>query len=111
MKNTKIDTLLQEGKIDATHINAVDLVALKIRKKVAIFSCEIKEEEALVVFSNAKSRILSKQIDALDDILAKVSKHLGKNAKQKILFYVAPICSKALKYAQNNNWRLLHVPN
>ncbi len=88
---------------------SIPLSALKSKKKLECHYLECENGGTLVFSSVAKSRILSKDIDVLDELVFKFVQIFENPCDKKIFYYTSPICSKAKEYAKKKGWILLHV--
>ncbi len=95
--------------IECVKCENIPLSTLKSRKKLECFYLQCKSENILLFSLHVKSRILSKEIDALEDLSARFLDILQKPFDKKYLIYTSPICSKAKKHAHKLGWNLLHV--
>jgi hypothetical protein len=97
MKNL-VELLQKNGII----CKKLENIALNTRKKIKAFlGVNIKNEYCFVVVFEKKSRILSKDLEILEEILPEINFRY----KKKILVLNSPICSKAKE--KLSDWRIL----
>lgn len=104
----KIDTFSDILKKEGFFVQKAEnlpLSLLKTRKKIEIYT----QDDKILFITLMKSRILKKEFEIYETLARKVSALKGKKFTSKILLHSAPICSKSLAYANENNWKALNV--
>lgn len=89
------------------NLEEIPLSLIKSRKKVKCFYGLHENKQTIFFISNSKSRILKKEFIALNDLVKKLE--TLKKIEHKVYFFVAPICSKALDFANEDGWEIKNV--
>lgn len=78
---------------------------LNSRKKLEIFTATTIDAKFYAIFLvNSKSRFVRKTADELMQLCENLAKFVDHNFKKKELLISNPICSKAKKYLEENDW-------
>lgn len=101
--------ILQEAGHIYTNVVSIVPKQLGSRKKITCFLLNTQDRYCVLFASEAKSRILKGEFDTLEKLSEKIV-HLKNIAlSEKIYMHKAPICSKALEYAQKLDWKVICV--
>ena len=86
-------------------IEKIEPKALGSRKKIEIYTATSVDSKYYAIFKfDAKSRFLRKNADELIILCEKLASLKEHNFKKKELIITSPLCSKAKKYLQENDW-------
>lgn len=110
MVEKRVYALLRDNGYVFDELQFIHVKELGSRKKIECFMGIKDDKYFALFFSVAKSRVLKGEFDKLEVLVAKMSSLKDVKIEDKFYFYGAPICSKALKYAQDLGWRVIHVP-
>jgi hypothetical protein len=79
------------------------------KKRVKIFcGTSIEGKYYLFLILNNKTRLLTKNIEQLQELYDKLASYKDHQFKYVYLFYSSDICSKALKYLKTIKWKSFH---
>jgi len=104
----EIVELLIQNRIVLKSLEEIDKTVLGTKKKVRIFGGINEKGYYCVIFRiEQKSRILTKQIAEYIELEQKLETIKNHAYRYKYFIFEAPICSKAVKYIKDNNWKIL----
>ncbi|WP_281950602.1 hypothetical protein [Nitrosophilus kaiyonis] len=87
-----------------------DLKEIGIKKRYKICTgVDIKNRYTIIFYIDRKSRLLQKDILSIIEILNKTILQNSHNYKNRFLITSAPICSKALKLLENENFKVYNA--
>lgn len=102
-----VDALIKKSFLFKS-LEPLDPKELGTRKRLKIFHGIDEQDRYVCVFVlSQSSRILSKDVIVYDEIAQKLQTYLGHRIKQRFMFFVAPLCSKARANLEKN-WRLFY---
>ena len=106
----KISNLLVKNKLLFSRLEPIPLKALGSRKHLqCYFGVNLNKEFGVIFVNPSKTRILSKELKIMEDLVLRVETIKGCRVRKKILCLQAPICSKASLEFKKTKWRVLHV--
>ncbi|AJD01378.1 TRAM-like protein [Campylobacter lari] len=92
------DILIKHGVI-LKNTKSLDIHVFSKKKKIAcIYGENTNKQYCLILFSFAKSKILTKESLEFESIFQNISQTLNLNFKSYFIFHQALVCSKAKKY-------------
>lgn len=104
--SSQIYELFKARKIFLKNLQCVDLAEIcKKRSIKAYFGVRLDEFYELILIRNAKSRLLKKEVEELNEICGKIEAKFQTAIKKRTLFYNSQICSKSLEFLKANGWR------
>lgn len=109
MKNSEILLFLGKNGIKIANHEEVCMKLLKSRKKLLCIYATCNDKPIAIFYSKASSRILKKEFEILDTLVSKLESLKHSIIDKKVYIYASSICSKALKIADETNWKALHV--
>ncbi|RYA23441.1 hypothetical protein CRU96_07675 [Malaciobacter halophilus] len=88
-------------------INEIIPKQLGSRKKIKIYTAtDIKSAYYAIFIVDSESRFIRKNANDLLELFEKLKEFKEHNFKHKELLISSPLCSKAKKYLQDNDWRV-----
>ncbi len=106
MKNLT-NFFLEKKDIIFKELNEVLPKELNSRKKIEIYCGTSTNKEFIAIFIyNSKSRFIRKNVEDLEKMFDTLIDYKGHNFKKKYLLISSPLCSKAKKTLQDNNWSI-----
>jgi len=104
-----ISGYLRDKNLLLEKMQVVEPKELKSRKKVLIFDCkDTKQNYICIFYIKQSSRFLQKNTHDIFELLLKLTSLKEHNFKKKFIFIDAPLCSKAKKLFEENNWKVYH---
>ena len=101
-----VDSFRAKGKL-FKKMQEVEPRELGIRNKIKMYKAtDINGYFWAMIVISQKSRILIKDVEKYDAILAKLVLYFEHNFKYKVLFIEAPLCSKAKDGFKQSGWKL-----
>ncbi len=91
--------------MNKANLQDYEQIALKDLNSRLNIDCFYKNTSVVFVF-NKKSRILTKDIEKLEELIKKLEKLKGINISQKSFILNSNICSKALLLAKSKSWQV-----
>lgn len=107
MKNSEIIEFLNKNGYRLTHWEEVPMRLLKSRKKLVCIYGTCKNKPIAIFLNLGKSRVLTKDIQSLQELFNQVEKLKNITIQNRIYLYNSPICSKALSRLEE--LKVLHV--
>lgn len=97
---TKKDILFKQ-------LNEVLPKELGSRKKIVIYTAtDVKSSYYSIFIVTSKSRFIRKNAEDLIELFDKLKAYKDHNFKYKELLITSPLCSKAKKMLEDNDWRV-----
>jgi len=94
-----------DKKILFKDIEQISPKSIKSRKKILIYiATSVSKEYYAIFIINSKSRFIRKNAYELEQLLNDLATYTGHNFKRKELLISSPLCSKAKKELEDNNW-------
>ncbi|MGG7049130.1 MULTISPECIES: hypothetical protein [unclassified Campylobacter] len=104
--DTQILKLFESKKIFLKDLKNLDVSEFSRSKTLKIFfGVDLKGFYTIVFFRFAKSRLLKKESQALNELCTKFEAKFDTAIKKRILFYSSPACSKALDELTSSGWK------
>lgn len=104
----KIDFLSKKGLI-YKRLEPLDLKEFGFKQKIeALYGVDTKSFYTIFFYINQKSRILQKNVDKYEEIVAAIIAAKEHNFKKKIIFIDAPLCSKAKAKLVSLKWKVFN---
>ncbi|HFU76229.1 MAG TPA: hypothetical protein ENK66_08295 [Arcobacter sp.] len=104
-----ISKYLQNNGITFETIVSIEPKQLGSRKKILILDCiDINKDSYAIFFTEQKSRFIQKTAQDIFALQTKLQEDTKNVYKNNIIFINAPLCSKAKKLIEDNNWSLFH---
>lgn len=89
---------------------SVSTKSLGSRKKIEIYlGVDLSGYYHLILYAEKKSRIVKKEAEVLMCFHGKTEAWMGIGIKKKHILIKAPLCSKAKKYMEENEWQVYEV--
>lgn len=104
-----MDELLVKHNIILQKSKNLSLKEFKTRSYKALFGVDLKSNNTILFFRDAKSRFLQKDSLKLIQMSESLAKKENRIVKKKIFFYNSQICSKALEFLKKNGWKCYFV--
>jgi len=96
---------LEKKDIIFKDLNEVLPKELNSRKKIKIYcGTSVNKEFVAIFIYDSKSRFIRKNVEDLEQMFDTLVKYKEHNFKKKFLIISSPLCSKAKKSLQDNNW-------
>lgn len=106
MKNLT-NYFLEKKDIIFKDLNEVLPKELNSRKKIKIYCGTSIDKEYIAIFIyDSKSRFIRKNVEDLEEMFENLKEYKKHNFKKKFLLISSPLCSKAKKSLEENNWRV-----
>ena len=104
MKNLT-NYFLEKKDIIFKDLNEVLPKELNSRKKIKIYcGTSINKEYIAIFIYDSKSRFIRKNVEDLEQMFSSLIEYKKHNFKKKFLLISSPLCSKAKKSLEENNW-------
>ena len=100
--NNQICELFEEQKLLFKKLETLDS---KKRSFEAFLGVDMKGFYTLIFVRRAKSKLLSKELDELNQICGSIESEREHAIKKRILFFNSAICSKILKNESAAGWK------
>lgn len=106
MTKQEIYQVLEAKKIILKNLSWIKLDKFTKKKTLdALTGVDMKGFYTLLFFRSAKARFLSKEFEAIDEIVGKIAEQTGVNFKKKAIFYSSDICSKTANLMKENGYK------
>ncbi|EAI4298698.1 hypothetical protein L8X52_04010 [Campylobacter lari] len=97
--NQELSDILIKYGIVLKNTKSLDIHVFSKKKKITcIYGENTSKQYCLILFSFAKSKILTKECLEFEDIFQNINQTLNLNFKNYFIFHQALICSKAKEY-------------
>ncbi len=104
--NNQICELFEEQKLLFKKLETLDFARYsKKRSFEAFLGVDMKGFYTLIFVRRAKSKLLSKELDELNQICGSIESEREHAIKKRILFFNSAICSKILKNESAAGWK------
>lgn len=104
--NNETLNLFEKRKIFLRDLKKLDSSEFTRSKTLKIFfGVDTKNFFTIVIFRFAKTKLLRKDNEILNEICQKIETKFDTVVKKRILFYSSNICKKALKDLNDSGWK------
>jgi len=104
-----VELLQQQGSVFKS-LEPIAPKSLGSRKKIELYlGVDTAGYYALVAYLAKKSRVLTKEAEAIEGLFTAAQERLGATIPQKIILIDAPLCSKAKAWLEAHGWQVRHL--